>query len=242
MTETGTRRLTGVLLLLTPVIFNGLFTLLAVTFEYPDVLRQPADSVLRSFDAGGPGLVVLWYGFAMTAVLFVPLAVLLGGVLSQGGVATPLMGLATAFGVIAGVVQFLGLIRWPILVPYLAETYLDPDSGEATREAVAVVFAAFNQYAGVAVGEHLGYLFTGLWTVLVALSMRRSPLFGRLGRLLALFGVAAAGGVLAGTLEIAGLAWAADVVVVGYVLWSVWLAATGILLLRRASAPVAGTL
>ena len=95
----------------------------------------------------------------LTAVLFVPLAVLVHKALTRED--TPYMAVATTFGVIAGVVQFLGLVRWPFLVPYLADTYLDPASSAATRESVAVVFQAFNHYAGVAVGEHLGYLFTG---------------------------------------------------------------------------------
>ena len=126
------------------------------------------------FDAGGGTLVAIWYGFMLTAVLFVPLAILVHKVLARQD--TPYMAVATAFGVVGGVVQFLGLVRWPFLVPYLADVYLDPASSGATRESVAVVFQAFNQYAGVGVGENLGYLFTGLWTVLVALAMFGSSL------------------------------------------------------------------
>jgi len=220
------RLLTGVLLILTPVAFNVFFTLLSVTFEYPDILREPTGYVLRNFDAGG-GLVAIWYGFMLTAVLFVPLAVLVHKALARQD--TPYMAVATAFGVVAGVVQFLGLVRWPFLVPYLAETYLDPASSAATRESVAVAFQAFNQYAGVAVGENLGYLFTALWTVLVALAMFGSPLPFR--RWLAILGVVSAAGILVGTLEPVGFEPAADIVVVGYILWSIWLALFGIFLL-----------
>ena len=226
------RRVTGIVLILTPIAFNIFFTLLSVTFEYPDILRKPTGYVLRHFDAGGRGLVAIWYGFMLTAVLFVPLAVLVHKVLAREN--TPYMAVATAFGIIAGVVQFLGLVRWPLLVPYLAETYLAPASSGATREAVAVVFQAFNQYAGVAVGENLGYLFTGLWTALVALAMFGSPLPFR--RWLALLGVVSATSVLVGTLEPVGFEPAADIVVVGYILWSIWLALFGIfLLLPRSS-------
>src|SRR5215212_4079743 len=175
MNDTTLRRLTGVLLILTPIAFNLLFTLLSVTFEYPDILRQPAGYVLERFGAGGAGLVATWYGFMLTAVLFVPLVVLVHRVLAGDGreASEPFyLGLATAFGVVAGVMQFLGLAR----LPFLADSYTDPTSSEATREAVAVVFEAFNRYAGVAVGEHLGYLFTGLWTALVALAMFGSAL------------------------------------------------------------------
>ena len=174
MYDTSLRRLTGVLLILTPIASNLLFTLLSVTFEYPDILRQPAGYVLEPLDAGGTGLVATWYCFMLTAVLFVPLVVLVHRVLAGDGreAGEPFyLGLATTFGVVAGVMQFLGLVRWPFLVPYLADSYTDPASSEATRESVVVVFEAFNRYAGVAVGEHLGYLFTGLWTALVALAM-----------------------------------------------------------------------
>jgi hypothetical protein len=225
------RLLTGVLLVLTPVAFNVFFTLLSTTFEYPDILREPTGYVLRRFDAGGGGLVAIWYGFMLTAVLFVPLAVLVHKALGRED--TPYMAVATAFGIVAGVVQFLGLVRWPFLVPYLADAYLDPASSGATRESVAVVFQAFNHYAGVGVGENLGYLFTGTWTALVALAMLGSAL--PLKRWLALLGMASAAGVLVGMLEPAGFGPAADVVVVGYILWSVWLALFGILLLLPGS-------
>jgi len=119
------RVLTGMLLILTPITFNVFFTSLSVTFEYPDILREPTGYVLRQFDAGGSGLVALWYGFMLTAVLFVPLAVLVHKVLARED--TPYMAVATAFGVVGGVVQFLGLVRWPFLVPYLADTYLVHD-------------------------------------------------------------------------------------------------------------------
>jgi hypothetical protein len=221
------RVLTGVLLILTPIAFNVFFTLLSVTFEYPDILREPTGYVLRQFDAGGGELVAIWYGFMLTAVLFVPLAVLVHKALVRED--TPYMAVATAFGVVAGVVQFLGLVRWPFLVPYLADTYLDPASSAATRESVAVVFQAFNQYAGVGVGENLGYLFTGLWTALVALAMFASAL--PLKRWLALLGVVSAVGILVGTLEPVGFEPAANIVVVGYILWSIWLALFGIFLL-----------
>ena len=225
--ERGVRLLTGALLILTPIAFNVFFTLLSMTFEYPDILREPTGYVLRHFDAGGSSLVALWYGFMLTAVLFVPLAVLVFKALARED--TPYMALATTFGVLGGAVQFLGLVRWPFLVPYLADTYLDPASSGATRESVSVVFQAFNQYAGVGVGENLGYLFTGLWTLLVALAMFGAPLPFR--RWLALLGVVSAVGILVGMLEPAGFKMAANLVVVGYILWSIWLALFGIFLL-----------
>jgi hypothetical protein len=225
------RRLAAFLLLLTPIAFNTFFTLLSVSFEYPDILRESSGYILRRFDEGGGGLVATWYGFMLTAVLLIPVAVLVYNVMGRD--ATPYMGLAAVFGVVAGVVQFLGLVRWPFLVPYLADTYLDPASSEATKSATAVTFQAFNRYAGVAVGENLGYLFTALWTALVAHAMLRSPLFKPW---LGWVGMAAALGILVGTLEPTGFEPAANIVTLAYILWSLWLVVAGVFLLRaRAS-------
>lgn len=73
----------------------------------------------------------------LTAVLLAPLAVVLGQVLARDGL--ELVPVATTVGVLAAVVQFLGLARWPFLVPALARTYDDPTSSPAAREATAVV-------------------------------------------------------------------------------------------------------
>ena len=221
------RKLTGVILILTPLVTIVFFTLLQITFDYPDILRAPTDTILRQFLAGGSALIVMWYGLMFSAVLFIPLTVLLHKILAQENL--PFLGLATTLGVIAGVVQFLGLIRWPFLVPYLAQTYLDPASSPATREAVAVVFQTFNQYAGVGLGEHLGFLFTSLWTVLIGLAMLKSPLFKPW---LAWLGIVSAIGIFSGIFEQVGFQAAADINAISYIVWSVWLIITGIFILR----------
>jgi hypothetical protein len=50
-----------------------------------------------------------------------------------------------------------------------------------------------------------------------------------------LLGAASAASIIAGMFEPVGFGPAADIVVVGYILWSIWLALTGILLLLPAS-------
>jgi hypothetical protein len=107
--------------------------------------------------------------------LLAPLAVLLGQVLARDEL--QIVPVTTTIGVLAAAVQFLGLARWPFLVPALARAYLNPDSSPATREATAVVFDALHRYLGVAVGECLGYLFTGTWTTLVGVAMLQSSTF-----------------------------------------------------------------
>ena len=93
-----------------------------------------------------------------------------------------------------------------------------------------MVFDAFHRYAGMAVGEHLGYLSTSIWTFLCAALMLRSPQFGRW---LGLSGMVLAVGVGAGLLEPAGLEWAGAVNAISYIGWALWLIAVGVVVLVR---------
>src|SRR6476620_10436543 len=68
--------ITGLLLILVPIVFNVTFLLLGRAFEYPDILRKPTDTILRQFKAGGTSLRRLWYIFTFSAILFTPVPVL----------------------------------------------------------------------------------------------------------------------------------------------------------------------
>lgn len=221
-----THVLTAMLLIAVPVLFMLFYGLLTITFDYPGILREPAGEVLRRFAAGGPSLVLLWYGFALTPALFIPAAILLRRAFPD---TTPLLDLAVPLGVLAGLTQVLGLIRWPFLVPELARTFLDPTASEATQAAALTVFGAFHQYAGVAVGEHLGYLFTAAWTLVIAGAMLKSSVFRSW---LGWAGIVSSVGILVGLLEPAGIALAGTINAIAYLAWSLWLIGTGVSLLR----------
>ena len=218
--------ITGLLLILVPILFNVTFLLLGRAFEYPDILRKPTDYILQQFKAGGTSLRRLWYAFTFSAILFTPVPVLVQQVFLRD---VPwFLTVGTTIGVLAGVVQFLGLIRWPFLVTSLADMYTQPKATQATRDAVAIVFQAFHRYLGVAIGEHLGYIFTSVWTILLCIAIITthlvSPLFGWLGILPAI-------GVFVGVFEETGFKPASAINAISYLLWSVWLIAFGVAVL-----------
>jgi Domain of unknown function (DUF4386) len=230
-----TKMLTGLLLLVLPLSYNAAFALLGRAFDYPNILRRPTTEILDRFAAGGIRLILLWWGFALTAVLLVPTVVLLSATLGDAN--TTILSLATAVGLLGAVVQFLGLIRWPFVVPYLARIATDPATSPAAKDAIDVAFQTLNRYLGVTVGEHLGYLFTGAWTALVAVALIQSnvlhPLFGVMGLVLSplfLLGSLA----FVGAFERAGWGLAGALVPVAYIGWSLWLLAIGIGLLITA--------
>lgn len=230
--------LTGIGLIVLGVGLNIPFAILGATFSYPDILRRPTAEILLRFQAGGTPLIATWYAFMAAALLFVPIAVLVHDALapSDGRRASTALRLATVAGVGAGLVQALGLIRWVFAVPVLARTFNDPTASEAVRAAAAVSFETLHQYAGVALGEHLGQLGTATWTGLVALE-----LFSRRGfaRWQAWLGFASAALIVVGLAEgfatvisfdpgVLGLATPA-----GYLGFSVWLVATGVSLFKQ---------
>jgi hypothetical protein len=126
------------------------------------------------------------------------------------------------------------LIRWPFLVPYLARAVSEPGATPARREAVDVVFQAFNRYLGVAVGEHLGYSLTGAWSILAGAAMTQST---AVADWLGVVGIAVGAALAVCSLEFVGRfepsGWkvAEKLTPLAYVVWSLWLVATGIALL-----------
>jgi hypothetical protein len=222
----------GILLLALPIAFNAAFGALAAGFDYPGILRRPTHEVLTRFRQGGTKLLVWWWAFALTAAALAPLAVLIARALDDAD--QHLVTLGATAGVLAALVQLLGLTRWPFLVPYLARVDADPDASPARREAVDVVFQSFNRYLGVAVGEHLGYLLTGTWTILIGIAFTQSALTpGWLGIPGIVIGVVLALCSLefVGPAERNGWKLAATLTPVTYIAWSLWLIASGIALL-----------
>lgn len=212
------------LLIATPVLFNAAYAALAVRFSYPGILREPTEVILKRFAAGGPRLILLWWAFALTALLFLPIAALGATLVPDAGLAS----LGLVVGVIAALVQVMGLIRWVFLVPHLAR---ESASGADPR-VVDLVFQSFHRYLGVAVGEHLGYLGTGAWSILFAIGTAGTfPIWATVA------GIVIGALLLMGALEFVGPferdGWkiAGVIVPVAYILWSAWLVLLGVLLL-----------
>ena len=223
------------LLIAVPILFNVVFFELGRVFDYPAILRREPDEILRRFAAGGTGLLIRWHVLMLSALAMVPLTVLLAATL---GASAALTILAITIGVAAGLMQAVGLSRWPYAVPELARRWVaaddqGPDAG-ATRRSIEVTFAILHRFLGVGIGEHLGYLLTGLWTLLAAASIATTtPIPAWLGWIGVPIGLALVVGSaeFAGPNERDGWKIAGIIVPIAYVAWSIWLIALGIAVL-----------
>jgi hypothetical protein len=220
----------AILLIAVPIAFNLAFFELGRTFDYPNILREPADEILRRFTAGGTPLLLRWQAMLVSALAMLPLVALLAVAIP----ANPALAVSAAvIGSAAALVQVLGLVRWPFAVPELARRHAEAEGPDAaaTRQTIEVVFATLHRLLGVGIGEHLGYLLTGLWTVLVSAAiLSTSVVWPWLGWI----GLPIGAALLIGSLEFVGsnekTGWplAGTIVPIAYIAWSLWLVAMGI--------------
>lgn len=206
------------------------YTLLTMSFDYPDILRQDTATVLTRFHECGNSLIWTWFAFAILGLPLIPAYILIGKKLEDK---TPLIRIATTIGLIGLIVQMIGLLRWTFVVPVLANSFITA-TDEATKAAAIVSFKTIHQYGGVVLGEHLGQLFTIIWTVLLSISFSRLKIFPQwinwLGYISSFIYLLAQAELFATVMpgfpvwEMAGF--------IGSTLWLIWLIITGILFIR----------
>jgi hypothetical protein len=161
------RRAAGLALIGGAVAFLGVFTFLAVRFEYPDILDGSAAEVLpRLLEMGSVGRAV-WAVYALLPLIWIPAGV--GAFHALRGVRPGSMRVAMLFATVAALSMMLGLMRWPSIHWELAQAYVTGDP--TTRLSLAAVFSGLNVLLGNYVGEFLGELSVGLFFLLSALAM-----------------------------------------------------------------------
>jgi len=212
-------KLTAALLILAAVLANLAFTALGSIFNYPDVLGEPAADVLAGFRDNQTAVAGWFSALALSAALFAPIAI---GVRRLSS--TRAMRIAVPVGIAAAVVQVIGLLRWPILVPgYAADA---ASANGAVAEGARDSFTTASDILGTAIGETLGYALTATWTVLVIVALGRRYA----GRWFGVLGTVSAALVLVGVLSPLGLPVIDTANFVGYILWSMWLIAFAVVI------------
>jgi len=140
------------------------YTILTMTFEYPDILRQDPGTILTKFHEGGSSLVLTWWAFAILGLSLLIAYILIGQKFENK---LGFIRWVTIIGVISGIVQIIALLRWVFVIPVIANNYVS--AGDvAVKNAAISSFQTVHQFGGVLLGEHLGQLFTITWTVMIS--------------------------------------------------------------------------
>jgi hypothetical protein len=171
-----TRAETHALVLLT-LSQVGLFLVplivLGQAIGWPASLRLPAADALPLIHRHAMAVQVGYWGYMLTAAAMVAFVIALRRHAHAHGVSGVLVDAMAAFGIAAAVLKTLGIVRWLIAMPSLAALHAGA-ADSATRAAVEISYVAINGYAG-SVGELLGVqLFSGIWLVLLGVTLARS--------------------------------------------------------------------
>ena len=218
-----TRRLAAAALAAAALLAIAGFTALGSVFEYPQVLKEPTADILALYRAH-QGAVMAWFLVLMvSAALLAPAGVLLGRL--AGGSRGRWI---ARVGVVAAVVQAIGLSRWVLLVPGISSDATDPSRTAAAHHSFELV----HTWLGTILGETIGYALTAAFTVLITLAVTRAIA----PRWMTYLGYVSAALIATGVVIFFGLEAATLTNFAGYVLWCLWLLAMAAFLWRTPAA------
>ena len=218
-------RLAAVLMILVVATFAVAPIVLGAAINWPASLDYPASQMLPLLIQQQAAILIGYSGYLLSSILIIPMALLLWQALDPERQSATLQ-IATTFGVLAGVAKPLGILRWFVAMPALAQSYVDANTTDTTRQAITVAYDTLNAYAGT-LGELLGVaLLGGMWALLLGfglLRQRRMLLFGWLGIFVGVLSLLPLG-------QVYGLDFG-PILVASNVAWYLWVLAFGIRLL-----------
>lgn len=202
-----------------PVIILGKY------FEFPDILREPAHKGMLLFKENQSIIVPSYYLFMFSGLLYIPLSAFLLRAF-ESSKNTLLSQIFMTLGICTAIFQSIGFSRWIFVIPFLVEQYFKEESNRAMIE---LIYESLNRYVGMTIGEHLGFIAMGFWTLALANLQPYQSWIRISGWMIGLL-------LLLSTLEHFGGNYAPYFGFLNFLantLWSFWLLALGIMILRN---------
>lgn len=206
------------------------YTILVISFEYPDILRNDTGIILTKFHEGGSTLVFTWLAFGLVGFPLIVACIKLGQQLEKqhGGIRW-----ATVIGTAGLAAQMIALLRWVFVVPVLANDYVT--GNEVVKAASAQSFKVVHQFGGVLLGECIGQLFTIIWTYALCIAFLKQKI---LPKWLHWFGLISSAIYFTAQTELVATVVPGFPVIpyaglTGSSLWLIWLILLGVQLIKR---------
>jgi hypothetical protein len=223
-------RQAGFLFILGSILLFIPYITLIYIFDYPDILRKPVGNILTSFHNGGTLLIFVWWVFSLAGLPLFWAVIYLRRIIGEE---YQNVRVATYFMIIGGITQIIGLLRWVFVIPIMSDYYANHSS--ISEETISILFLVVHQYGGVILGEHLGQIFTIIWTLVVCCHFIKSktihPIinwFGIIASIIYFFGQSELFATVIPNFPVIG--WAAPI---GSTLWLFWMILLGFALIRN---------
>jgi len=228
-----TRKLIAPAAVLHIIVLSVCFLILMRIFEFPAILRMSSTDRLTLFVHSEWVIRLIYYLLTLTGFSQIAVSVLLYDAFDKHNT---LLKLATVFGMLAGVFQAMGFVRWVVLIPFLGDALQSMESNVSPQNTVLLIEGTLNRYAGMAVGEHLGFMAQALWVVMLGgflLHVKNNALLGWSGIAIGLLTIPV-------SIEALGDPFADLSILVSPVItaWSVWLVWLAVHLSRQPDAAV----
>jgi hypothetical protein len=227
--RTGLLSIAQGLLIFVPMIVLG------QAIRWPGSLDDPAATLLPRLLEEEAAVRFGYIAYLVYSILFV-VAVMGLTRFQPGASLRNLSWLVVAFASASALARSIGIVRWLVPMPTLAEAYAATDS-EAQRAAISIDFEVLNAYGGT-IGEILGVSIFASLAVFVLCGGAHAD--RSLPRWITLFGFASATALLWSAVELAGidLGWS---VTFGTTMIQLWFLAVGLWLLVRGGGSTAPT-
>ncbi|MFY8037416.1 MAG: DUF4386 domain-containing protein [Cyclobacteriaceae bacterium] len=197
-------------------------------FEFPDILRQPASVALKLFHQNQAIIVPAYYVFMVSSILYLPITALIKTRAQSISTNQLWINLFQFSGIATAIFQVIGFCRWIIVLPFLSDTYFDKNTSDSVKQMIELIYETLNHYAGMTIGEHLGFIAMGCWTFALTKVVD-------MGKWLKVFGQLIGFLLIAATIEQFGGTAAPLFGVLNFIantLWTVWILLLSIHFLR----------
>ena len=229
----GLARWAGALSLVQGLLLFVPLTVLGAAINWPESLSDPAEIALPRILEQESGVRLGYVSYLIYSVLFAVTMILLVRY-AKSRKAMGLGSMITGFSIASTVARCIGIIRWLVPVPVLAELYA-ATADESERTAISVAFEALNSFGGT-IGEVLGVsIFAAIAIGLFAIAVLKTK---AMPAWLGIFGLIAALSILATAVELIGID-ASTLIFLGTTVVQLWFLAIGIWLLLRGGRPAA---
>jgi hypothetical protein len=175
MHNTNSKKYTSVLIIVHVVLLYGCYMILQSVFDFPDILRKSTDEIFALFHQNRSSIIPTYYGFTLTGVTFILISLFSYRALRKTD--RDILFVAAIIGTVCGLLQAMGYVRWAFLIPVLDNHLHYPALTQSGKESIELILDSFHTYAGVALGENLGFVFQGLWTILFSIALFKHQAF-----------------------------------------------------------------